>query len=160
MKIAFLGLGTNLGTREVNLKKAIDMIEYYIGSIEESSSMYETEPWGFQSDQKFLNCAVKVKTDLDPSDLMEKILMIESLLGRKRAGDKYSSRIIDIDILLYGDLITETSDLKIPHPRMHERRFVLVPLFEIAPDEIHPVLEQSIGRLLEVCKDQSNVVRF
>jgi 2-amino-4-hydroxy-6-hydroxymethyldihydropteridine diphosphokinase len=157
MKIVLLGIGTNLGKRESNLEKAVARIEEYIGQVVKSSSVYETEPWGFQTPDTFLNMVVKVETNLLPSELLERILMIESLLGRVRGETQYSSRIIDIDILLYEDLIIDEINLKIPHPLMQERRFVMVPLCEIEPDIVHPVIKKSIASLLESCKDNSKV---
>ena len=121
------------------------------------SSVYETEPWGFQSNEEFLNQVVKVKTDLNPSGLLGRILMIESLLGRVRGERRYESRLIDIDILLYEDIIVDEESLKIPHPLMHQRRFVLIPLCELAPDMIHPVLGKSLTVLLEICEDKGVV---
>ena len=116
MKIVFLGIGTNLGNRESNLEQAVARIKEYIGPVLKSSSIYETEPWGFQADDKFLNMVVKVETDLTPSGLLGRILMIESLLGRQRGSERYSSRVIDIDILFYEDMIVDEESLKIPHP--------------------------------------------
>ena len=157
MKIVFLGIGTNLGNREINLEQAVAGIEENIGTVLQSSSIYETDPWGFESKDKFLNMIVKVETTLSPSLLLEKIKIIESLLGRVRGGMRYSSRLIDIDILLYEDLIVDEERLVIPHPLMHERKFVLVPLCEIAPEMIHPVLKKSIAELLKICEDRSEV---
>jgi len=115
--ITFLGIGTNLGNKELNLKEAVSRIEEFIGSVMRSSSVYVTEPWGFQTNDEFLNMVVKIETELIPSDLLEKIFMIESLHGRVRSERQYSSRVIDIDILLYGDLVIDENNLKIPHPR-------------------------------------------
>ncbi len=160
MEIVFLGIGTNLGNRENNLEQAIARIEEYIGRILKSSSIYETEPWGFQPKDEFLNMVVKVETTLTPSGLLGRILMIESLLGRVRGQKQYISRLIDIDILLYVDLIVNEESLKIPHPLLHERKFVLVPLCEIASEMIHPVLKKSIADLLEICEDKSEVKKY
>jgi 2-amino-4-hydroxy-6-hydroxymethyldihydropteridine diphosphokinase len=157
MKIVFLGIGTNLGSREINLEKAIERIGEFIGPVIESSSIYETEPWGFQANEEFLNQVVRVRTDLNPSGLLGRILMIESLLGRIRGEKRYESRLIDIDILLYDDIIVDEESLKIPHPLMHQRRFVLVPLCELAPDMIHPVLKKTFADLLEICEDKGVV---
>jgi 2-amino-4-hydroxy-6-hydroxymethyldihydropteridine diphosphokinase len=158
MKTAFLGIGTNIGRREDNLRDAVTKIEEHIGKVMVSSSVYETEPWGFQSMDKFLNMVVKVETKLTPSGLLGRILMIESLLGRVRGEKQYSSRVIDIDILLYEDLVIDELSLKIPHPLLHERKFVLIPLSGLAPEIIHPVLNKSICTLLELCEDKSKVL--
>jgi 2-amino-4-hydroxy-6-hydroxymethyldihydropteridine diphosphokinase len=160
MKTAFLGIGTNIGIREENLRNAVFKIEEHIGKLVASSSVYETEPWGFQSMDEFLNMVVKVETKLTPSGLLGRILMIESLLGRVRGEKQYSSRVIDIDILLYEDLVIDELSLKIPHPLLHKRRFVLVPLSELAPEIIHPVLNKSVCTLLELCEDKSKVLPY
>ena len=160
MKKVFLGIGTNLGNRESNLKEAVARIEEYIGKVTRSSSVYETEPWGFQSGDEFLNMVVEIETKLTPSGLLGRILMIESLIGRVRNEKQYSSRVIDIDILLYEDLVIDEKSLKIPHPLLHERKFVLVPLCEIEPELVHPLLNKSVVTLLESCLDKSKVKKI
>jgi 2-amino-4-hydroxy-6-hydroxymethyldihydropteridine diphosphokinase len=160
MNKVFLGIGTNLNKRESNINEAVARIEEYIGKIVASSSVYETEPWGFQSENEFLNMVVKLETNLSPSGLLGRILMIESLLGRVRSDTHYVSRIIDLDILFYDNIIINEISLKIPHPLMQERMFVLVPLCEIEPDYVHPVFNQTIASLLEKCKDKSKVRKF
>jgi 2-amino-4-hydroxy-6-hydroxymethyldihydropteridine diphosphokinase len=157
MKEAFLGLGSNLGNREEILSKAIKMIGESLGKIVSVSSLYETEPWGFKSNLKFLNMVLCIETKYTPSGLIGRILMIESQLGRVRCESQNSSRTIDIDILLFDDDIIEEDTLTIPHPRMHERKFVLVPLCEIAPEVVHPVLKKKVNELLEDCNDTSKV---
>lgn len=159
MKKIFLGLGTNLGDREHNLREAIIKIEEHIGKVVNSSSVYETAPWGFDSEDDFLNMVVSVETELSPSEVMKKIVKIESMLGRERDQDRYSSRIIDIDILFYDDLVLKENGLKIPHRLIHERKFVLVPLCELAPDMIHPMLGKSMKVLLGECRDRSKIVK-
>ncbi len=160
MKIVFLGIGTNMGARESNIDHALEKIEEYIGPVLIASSIYETKPWGFRAKGEFLNLVVKTETELSPHDLLEKILNIESLLGRIRKKRRYSSRIIDIDILLYDDLIIHDPDLKIPHPLLHERNFVLVPLCEVAPAMVHPVLRKTFTSLLEICEDTGEVKKY
>jgi 2-amino-4-hydroxy-6-hydroxymethyldihydropteridine diphosphokinase len=160
MKRIFLGIGTNLGKREDNLKKAFVLIKEHVGPVKLASSVYETEPWGFHSENDFLNMVVEVETTLSPSGLLGRVLMIESLLGRLREGKEYKSRIIDIDILLYGQRVIEKKVLVIPHPLMHARRFILVPFCEIAGDMIHPVLKKSIQELVKGCKDKSRVRKY
>lgn len=131
----YLSLGTNLGDRRSNLENALTLIAREIGVIMARSSVIETEPWGFESRNRFLNMAVMVQTDLKPLEVLEKTRKIEKDMGRtsKTGTDGYHDRIIDIDILLYDDLKMETPELTIPHPRMWQRRFVMDPLAEIAP---------------------------
>ena len=160
MKRVYLGLGTNLGDREKNLDQALYKIAEVIGIIVSRSSVYETEPWGFLSSDQFLNMVIGVDTNLKPSGLLGRLLMIESLLGRLRDGKQYSSRIIDIDILLYGRQKVDTISLKIPHPRMQERKFVLVPLCEIAPRTVHPIFEKTMTELLNECKDTGSIKKL
>lgn len=131
--IAYLSLGTNLGDKRKNIAEAINNIGELVGDVVRQSALYETEPWGFRSDNRFVNAAVCVDTQLSPRRLLEVTQRIEMEMGRtlKSAGGEYHDRIIDIDILLYGDLHIDEPDLKIPHPLMHERDFVMTPLNEI-----------------------------
>ena len=156
-KIIFLGLGTNLGDREKNLSMAVERIGEEIGKVIKCSSVYETEPWGFQSEDRFLNMVVKVRSSLRPSGLLGRILMIEAQLRRLRSGKGYKSRSIDIDILLFGSEVIKREELEIPHPRIPVRKFVLEPLCELAPDMVHPVLKVTFTELLEKCGDQCGV---
>jgi len=142
------------------MEQALDKIAEVVGIIVSRSSVYETEPWGFQSSDQFLNMVIGVDTNLKPSGLLGRLLMIESLLGRLRDGKQYSSRIIDIDILLYGRQKVDTISLKIPHPRMHQRNFVLMPLCEIAPRIVHPVLGKTMTELLNECKDAGSIKKL
>lgn len=126
-------MGTNLGDKRKNIAEAINNIGELVGDVVRQSALYETEPWGFRSDNRFVNAAVCVDTQLSPRRLLEVTQRIEMEMGRtlKSAGGEYHDRIIDIDILLYGDLHIDEPDLKIPHPLMHERDFVMTPLNEI-----------------------------
>lgn len=157
MAIVILSLGTNIGNRQANLANALIEIEKKIGKIKFLSSIYETDAWGFESDS-FLNQVVQVKTSFDPQTLINGCLGIEKELGRVRIeGSGYSSRIIDLDILFYDDLILQEEKLVIPHPYIQERRFILVPLNEIIPNYIHPVLHKKISQLLADCYDDGMV---
>lgn len=131
--IAYLSLGTNIGDKRKNIAEAIKNIGELVGDVVRQSALYETEPWGFRSDNRFVNAAVCVDTQLSPRRLLEVTQRIEREMGRtlKSDGGEYHDRIIDIDILLYGDLHIDEPDLKIPHPLMHERDFVMMPLNEI-----------------------------
>ena len=148
MKV-YLGLGTNLGDKEANLHAAVRKINERIGEVTSLSAFYVTVPWGFSSENSFLNAACCVESELPPLELLRETQAIECELGRmkKSVGGEYSDRPMDIDLLLYGDLILHTPELEIPHPLMTERRFVMEPLAEIAPDVVHPVLGKRLGEL-------------
>lgn len=148
----FLSLGSNLGNRRVNLYRAMQLLEPEV-HIESVSSVYETEPWGVQDQPRFLNCAVAAMTDLTPYKLLPKLKSIEKEIGRQPAV-RYGPRLIDLDILLYDDLVISTDKLTIPHPRILERAFVLVPLAEIAGSLLHPIRKLSFRQLAgEIKKD-------
>jgi 2-amino-4-hydroxy-6-hydroxymethyldihydropteridine diphosphokinase len=153
MRTAFIGIGSNLGNREENLSIAVTRIGETAGNILSASSVYETEPWGFQSDNKFLNMVLTIDSHLVPQALLKTLLKIEESMGRLRKSADYSSRIIDLDILFYDSLIIKEDSLIIPHPHIQDRKFVLVPMAEIAPDFIHPVLKKSVTSLLDLCAD-------
>ena len=145
-KRVYLSLGSNVGDRPANLRDAIHKLKA-AGTVGSVSSFYETEPVGVTEQPWFLNCVVALETDSQPRDLLERVLKIEAAMGRRRVRDK-GPRTIDIDILLYGNQIIDEPGLKIPHPAMHERRFVLEPLVEIAPDVVHPVLKKTARDML------------
>ena len=157
MPEVYLILGSNIGDRKKYLEQAISMINEAIGKIQSKSSLYETAPWGFDDKNNFLNLVIKVETSLQPENLLKEILQIEKIIGRIRTKEKYSSRVIDIDILFYDKKIIHSENLVIPHPLMHERKFVLIPLAEIAGQFIHPVFNKTIQTLLNECKDELNV---
>jgi 2-amino-4-hydroxy-6-hydroxymethyldihydropteridine diphosphokinase len=144
-KLVYLSLGSNVGDRAANLKAAIARLGAF-GEVAGVSSFYETEPVEFAAQPWFLNCAVKLDTEKMPKQLLAGILDIEQGMGRRRLR-KNGPRIIDIDILLFGSSVIDTRGLTVPHPAMHERRFVLEPLAEIAPDVRHPVSKRTIREL-------------
>ena len=164
MNLIYLSLGSNLGNREQHLEEALERIESRIGALESVSRYYESEAWGFSSENSFFNCCISVRTTLDPLLLMDLLLEIEKEMGRhrekmdrQRGGMGYNDRVIDIDLLLYGDSQLDHPRLMIPHPSMGDRRFVLAPLAEIAPELIHPVAGMSISKMLQQCADKSEV---
>ena len=142
------------------LNFAMDRIASDVGAILSQSSVYETEPWGFKSEKKFLNKAVVVLTSFSPRDLLKKIQIIEELQGRKRTAGVYRSREIDIDVMFYNSWIISDDNLIIPHPLLQDRRFALVPLAEISGDMIHPVIKKKISDILKDCQDHSEVNRI
>lgn len=157
---AYLLLGSNLGDREAVIRQAIQHISEQIGFIDAQSAVYETEPWGNTNQPGFLNLALKISTGLSAIQMLEKALSIEEQLGRVRL-ERWGSRIIDIDIIFYNaDVIRIEDRLRIPHPEMQNRKFVLEPLCEIAPEFIHPVLNRSIKELFESLTDKSAVKRY
>jgi 2-amino-4-hydroxy-6-hydroxymethyldihydropteridine diphosphokinase len=146
---AYLALGSNLGDKNSNLRIAQTLISEKVGILSAVSSVYETEPWGYQSPNVFYNMVVAVKTTLLPLMLLEITQGIEKEMGRiSKSNSVYQDRIIDIDIILYDDWVYESENLTLPHPRFHQRRFVLEPLNEINPDYIHPLLNKSISTIL------------
>lgn len=156
MNRAYLLLGTNLGNKAANLQKALTQLSQKAGSVLKSSAVYETEAWGIEGDS-FLNQVVLLETTLLPDALMEEMLQIESAMGRERSGKGPASRTIDLDILFFNDLVLQSEAVTLPHPRLHLRRFTLVPLNEIAPAHPHPWLGKTVGQLLAECKDLSGV---
>lgn len=147
----YLGLGTNEGNKEENIRGAIEELSHLLGIPTAVATIIETEPWGFQSDKSFLNTVVAFKSTLAPEEILKATQEIERRLGRtkKSIDGCYSDRPIDIDILLYGNRVIESEHLTIPHPLLHKRLFVLQPLAQIAPQVIHPTLGKSITRLLK-----------
>ena len=143
---AYIGLGSNLGDRHKNLEGAVERLSS-VGSLTALSSVYETKPWGVDGYQpRYLNQVAAVNTILNPLDVVTELLSIEYVLGRAREA-KNVSRTLDMDLLLYGDTVVEASGVTVPHPRLHERAFVLVPLAQIAADLVHPVFGKSIAEL-------------
>ncbi|MDX9883550.1 MAG: 2-amino-4-hydroxy-6-hydroxymethyldihydropteridine diphosphokinase [Prolixibacteraceae bacterium] len=157
MEELYLLLGGNLGDKQQIFSETERLIGLQLGRIVKKSHVYETEPWGFESDDLFWNQAIVVETGLTETKCLHVIHQIEKEVGRIRYNRQYSSRIIDIDILFYGDHVVLNHELEIPHPRMVNRKFVLVPLSEIAPDKLHPVWGKTIGQLLADCPDTLRV---
>ena len=155
----YLLTGTNLGDREKNLGKARGLIAEECGKLEKSSGIYETAAWGKTDQHTFLNQALLLRTALTATQLMPRLLKIEKMMGRERM-EKYGPRLIDIDILLFDEEVHEEERLRLPHPAMQNRRFALVPLNDIAPYAIHPVLNKTISQLLEICPDPLGVKKF
>jgi 2-amino-4-hydroxy-6-hydroxymethyldihydropteridine diphosphokinase len=157
-KEIFLLLGSNLGNREEYLFLARNYIKQDLGKITKESSLYETEPWGFYSECMFLNQVLKIESEFTPHEILQKIKSIEMLIGRVNSEKKgYSSRAIDIDILLYGNEVVNTEKLIIPHAKLTERRFVLIPLVEIDGNVEHPISRKTMLGLLRECEDKMKV---
>ena len=159
MFIAYLLLGSNLGDSEKHLRDAYDLISLRLGRVLLSSSLYCTASWGKHDQPDFINQVLALETQLSPENLLAGILMIETELGRERS-EKWGSRIIDIDILLYGSEIIDQPDLKIPHPFLHQRRFCLQPLCEIASGLIHPIFIKEMKELLADLSDNLSVKKL
>lgn len=150
-------LGGNMGDREAVFNSAIDEIADKVGEVKITSSLFETEAWGFETENLFLNQVVVVDTDKSAEECLSITQSIEKNLGRVRHKERYSSRVIDIDLLFYNSDIINSTDLEIPHPRIQERNFVLQPLNQIMADFIHPVLDKKISTLNDECADDCKV---
>lgn len=159
MRRAYIGLGSNVGDREGSLREAVRRLEAEVGRVPLRSGIYRTEPVEVVDQAEFLNQVVGLETGLDAEPLLHRLLDLERGMGRVRTRDK-GPRTIDLDLLLLGDRIVSAPGLEVPHPRLHLRRFVLVPLVEIAPDLVHPRLGRRFAELLAECPDTAVVVRL
>ncbi|MEZ4799322.1 MAG: 2-amino-4-hydroxy-6-hydroxymethyldihydropteridine diphosphokinase [Flavobacteriales bacterium] len=155
--IAYLCIGGNLGDREENLEETRDFVLFNMGDIIASSSVYQTAAWGMEGAPDFLNQVLKIETELTVEALMQEIEELEEFYGRKRSSEKYLSREMDVDILFFGDEIIESEKITVPHPRLHLRKFVLLPLNELDGKLQHPIFKKSIADLLKSCEDTSKV---
>ena len=153
MSKVYLSIGSNKGNRSVLINKAIDEIEKKVGKIISRSTIYQSKSWGFDSND-FYNLCLLIDTDIVPKSLLINLKKIEKSMGREDIDGSYSDRFIDIDILFYDNIITDSEDLKIPHPKIEIRKFVLVPMLEIADDYVHPILNKTIKELNNDCNDQ------
>jgi deoxyguanosine kinase len=160
MNIAFLSVGGNLGNRLEYIEAAQKAINKRCGRIVSSSSIYETEPWGSTSGKHYLNRVIQLETTLDAQQLLKKTLAIEQKLGRTRGSEQNADRSIDIDLLFFNREIIDRDGLKVPHPRLHLRNFVLVPLNELDKNFVHPVLKKSMAELLKACKDELKALKY
>lgn len=161
MTRCYVLFGSNQGDKTALWERACQLINNRCGMVAERSSLYESEPWGFESEEWFLNALLAVETELSPEALMDNLLAIEKELGRERHPEVkgYTSRTADLDILYYGDRVIRTEKVTVPHPRLHERRFALMPLCELIPDFLHPVLGRSQEALLKKCEDHCKVFK-
>ena len=160
MHKVFLAIGGNIGNKALNFQKVHILIAEKIGTISLHSSIYETSAWGFESADYFWNKVLEVRSSLSATEILEKIREIDLIFGRKRSESGYQSREMDIDILYFDDKIIQTENLTIPHPLLHKRLFVLVPLAEIASDFVHPVLKLSSLEMLKICDDKSVIKKL
>ena len=158
MNQSILLIGGNLGPRELHLQEAVALIHAEAGAVTRASALYETAPWGKVEQPAYLNQALLIDTPLDAHALLVKVLEIEHRIGRIRR-EKWGARVIDIDVIFYNDAVLSLPDLKVPHPQLQHRRFVLVPIAEIAPDWMHPTLHKTVRELLDVTLDALPVNR-
>ena len=152
MSKVYFSIGSNKGNRSQLINEAIDKIDISVWKVELKSSIYETQSWGFKSNN-FFNVCLLIESSLSVESIFNKILKIEKDMGRLKSGNKYSDRCIDIDILFVEDIIVNSKNLIIPHPRLHLRKFVLTPMLDLTPDLIHPILNKSIKQLELECDD-------
>jgi 2-amino-4-hydroxy-6-hydroxymethyldihydropteridine diphosphokinase len=159
MQTSYILLGSNLGDKVSNLQQACELTDRRAGTISKRSSLYLTESWGFKTSDTFINQVVEIKTNEPPEQLLAILLAIENELGRKRNGTgEFESRIIDLDLLFYENIVLRSVGLVLPHPLLHKRKFVLIPMNELAPQWVHPVFGKTIAQLLDECDDHLKVM--
>mgnify|MGYP001443873716 FL=1 len=158
MSKVYFSIGSNKGNRSGLINEAIDKIDIIIGKVVLKSSIYETKSWGFNSNN-FYNICILLESTLTPELILNKILTIEKDMGRLKTTDQYSDRCIDIDILFFDNMIVNSKSLEIPHPRIQLRKFVLIPMLELTPDLIHPILNKSIRQLELECVDKDQPIK-
>lgn len=157
-EIAYIQLGSNRGERSRFIRESVKLISLRCGPVLAASRVFESEPWGFSDEQDFLNQVISIRTGLLPLSLLHVLQSIERDMGRLPSPETgYQGRCIDLDVLFYGDQIVDFPELKVPHPRLHLRKFVLVPLCDIAPGFVHPAMGQSIAELLKCATDPLRV---
>ncbi|TWF41271.1 2-amino-4-hydroxy-6-hydroxymethyldihydropteridine diphosphokinase [Chitinophaga polysaccharea] len=159
MNTAILLIGGNLGDRTGNLQQAVQLIQETAGEVVQTSALYQTAPWGAVDQPDYLNQGVEIRTNMDALTLLHTLLEIERKIGRIRQ-QKWGSRVIDIDLIFFNDSVISLPELKVPHPRMQLRQFVLVPLLEIVPNYVHPVLHQTVRELAASCTDTLPAGRY
>jgi len=159
MNTIFLQLGSNMGERAEYLQNASEILAAEIGVVKKESKIYESVPWGVENQKNYLNQVLEIKSEFSAEEVLERVLQIEDKIGRIR-NEKWGERIIDIDILLFNDSIVEKDGICIPHIHLHNRRFVLIPLNEVAPSFIHPKYNKTIEELLSECKDIESVEEY
>lgn len=157
MNKAVLLLGSNLGDGQLLFQQVISLIDERLGKLEIQSALYQSPPWGFEHQNDFINQVLIMNTEKNAEEVLQSCLQIEVDLGRKRTTQVYGARIIDIDVLFVNDEVMATDSLVLPHPRLHLRKFTLLPLVELIPDFVHPTLQKSIQELLVACEDNSEV---
>ena len=157
MNKAVLLFGSNLGDSQLLFQQAISLIDERLGDLEMQSTLYQSPPWGFDHENDFINQVLIVNTEKDAEKVLQSCLQIESDLGRRRTIQGYGARTIDIDVLFVNNEVIETDNFILPHPRLHLRKFTLLPLVELIPDFVHPTLQKNIQELLVACEDNSEV---
>jgi len=160
MRVIYFSLGSNLGNREELLSETRDFIHFNVGDIVVASDIYETEPWGMENVQPFLNQIIGVQSELTNAQIITEIAEIDQFYGRERSAEKYLSREMDVDVLFIDQEIIDLPNLSVPHPKIIDRRFILEPMVQIAPEFVHPAIQKTLAELLEICTDKCKVKKL